>query len=162
MKRFLPALALIFILASCGKMKKPEFIGIENTKMGKVNLGKTDITFHVKFFNPNSFNAHVKHAEGDVWLDSSYLGRFTVDEKVLIPAKKEFVVPVKLSMDMKQFAMQSLRFMGPVEKKEVFLKATGTLRAGRNGFYKNIPLNYEGSQDIEKLMMGAMKKPSTN
>lgn len=153
MKRLLIALLAIVTMASCGKMKKPEFIGVENTKMGKISKGNTEVLANIRFFNPNSFDANVKHAEGDVWLDSAYIGHFIVDERISIPAKKEFVVPVKLMMDMKQLPMMLLRFgPGIADKPEVFLKATGTLRAGRSGFYKNIPIKYEGSQNLKKLM----------
>jgi LEA14-like dessication related protein len=156
MRQFLADLAVVLLLTSCGKMKQPEFLGVQNVKMGKFNLGKSEVIVQVKFYNPNSFDASVKSAAGEAWLDSSYLGKFVVDEKIKVPAKKEFVVPVKLSMDMKQFATLALKFSKIEEIKEVHMKATGTIRAGRNGFYKNVPINYEGKQDVEKLL-GGMK-----
>lgn len=159
MRQFLVAALVILVLASCGKMKQPEFIGIENMKMGKVNPGKTEVIIHARFYNPNSFDASVKSAEGEAWLDSSYLGKFVVDGKIKVPARKEFIVPVKLSISTNELAMLTLRYISDhVEKtEEVQLKATGTIRAGRNGFYKNVPINYEGKQDIQKLLKGEMK-----
>lgn len=164
MRRILTALALLFVLASCGKMKQPEFVGIENVKMKNMaSLSNSEVTVYVKFFNPNKFNASVKHAEGDAWIDSTYIGKFVVDERIKIPAKEQFVVPVRLLVDMKKLLLQSSLIKNiDKEKTEISLKATGTLRAGRSGFYKNVPIKYEGKQDLQKLLMDAIKKPSIN
>jgi LEA14-like dessication related protein len=157
MRKLCVVLLAIVTLASCQKMKQPQFIGVQDLKIKEATLGKSQVVLSIKFFNPNSFNARVKYAEGEAWIDSSYLGPFVVDEKVMIPAKSEFVVPVTLTMDMKKFAIQSLTLFN---KKEVTIKATGTLRAGRSGIYKTVPVHYEGKQDLQKLMQEAMNKTS--
>ena len=159
MRLFLTAITAILLLASCGKMKKPELVGIDDVKVGlnKITAGKTSVMVYVRFFNPNSFTASLKHAEGEAWIDSSYVGTFTVDSSLKIAPKTEFVVPVNLSVKLTDLAFVSLAFAQKKEK-EVLLKVTGTIRAGRGGFYKNIPVNYEGKQDLEKLISKGKKE----
>src|SRR5690242_11528288 len=81
-------------LASCHRhIKDPELRGIENVKLDRFTLGKSTVEFQVRYFNPNSFNAKLKRAEGNAWIDSIYLGHFNVDSMVVIPASSEFLVP---------------------------------------------------------------------
>lgn len=149
MRHLLIALIAITGLASCSEMKKPELVGIEDFKVGKIRASETSATVFIKFYNPNSFKAKVKHAEGDAWIDSIYLGRFIVDEKIEVPAKSEFTVPVDLKITMANFALQAMMLMN---KKEIFIRTDGNIRAGRNGFYRNISLKYEGKHDMQKLL----------
>jgi LEA14-like dessication related protein len=154
MRQFLIALTAIVFLASCGNMKKPELVGVEDVKirLDKVAAGQAGVIVYMRFFNPNSFTARLKHAEGEAWIDSSYIGHFVVDSSLKVGPKSDFVVPVNLSMKLKDVALGSLSLYGRKEK-EVLIKIIGTVKAGRGGVYKNIPLNYEGKHDMEKLFI---------
>lgn len=147
-KSLLSLLVLAGLLTSCGKMKDPEFRQIENVRMGKLSLGSSIIRLDMRYFNPNSFNARLKHAEGDAWIDSAYLGHFTVDSLVEVPSKSEFLVPVRLEVDMKYLLQHSLTSL---QQEDVGVRIAGSARAGRSGVFKNVPLKYEGRQDLRKL-----------
>jgi LEA14-like dessication related protein len=148
MKRFVFALIIVSTLVSCGKMKDPVFKGIENVKMNGLGVQESFVTLDIRYLNPNGFKGRLKSAEGDAWMDSIYLGHFTVDTLVQIPPNSEFLVPVKLMVDMKQMLKHSLTaFL----KEDVMLKITGTAKAGKSGFYKNFSLNYSGKQNLSEL-----------
>ena len=101
---FFPAI-LILLLTSCGgKMKDPVFKGIENVKVNEVGMSESTVTLDIRYHNPNNFKGLLKQAEGDAWMDSTYLGHFLVDSSVTIPANSEFLVPVKMAVDMKKDA----------------------------------------------------------
>jgi LEA14-like dessication related protein len=153
MRQFLIALTAIILLASCGKIKKPEFIGVQDVKfnLNQIGSGKTHVIVYVKFFNPNSFTAKLKHADGEAWVDSTYIGPFVVDSSMSVAPKSEFVVPVDFSISLTDLALGSMNFLDK-EGKEILIKVKGTIQAGRSGIYKKIPLNYEGKHDIEKLI----------
>ena len=143
---FLPV--LLILLASCGKMKDPVFKGIENLKVNELGMGGSMVTLDIRYLNPNNFNGRLKEAEGDAWMDSTFLGHFTVDSSVHVPANSEFLVPVKLAVDMNQILKHSLAaFLNEV----VMLKITGNAKAGKQGLYKNFSLNYEGRQNLREL-----------
>jgi LEA14-like dessication related protein len=149
MRLFISVAMLSMVMVSCRDIKEPEFIGIENIKMGQLGISETKVRLDVRYFNPNKFNAKLKGAEGDAWVDSAYLGHFTVDSLISIPAKTEFLVPVNLGVDMKYMLKNS---MTAFSKEEVHVRIEGTARAGRNGIYKTIPIKYQGKQNIQKLL----------
>jgi len=148
MKRNLFFLALILAMASCKSMKDPVFVGIENVNLSEVGMTGSLVSLDIRYHNPNNFNGRLKEAEGDAWMDSTYLGHFVADSAVFIPANGEFLVPVKLTMDMKQIFKNS---MAALLNEQVMLKITGKARAGRSGFYKNFSLNYVGLQNLRDL-----------
>ncbi|MEI9942998.1 MAG: hypothetical protein WDN26_02145, partial [Chitinophagaceae bacterium] len=149
MKNLIPVLFLSIFFVSCKDFKDPVFESIENVKMGEMTLEKPTIKLEMKYFNPNKYSAKLKNAEGDAWMDSSYLGHFTVDTTVAVPANAEFNIPVNLAIDMKTIMKNSLALL---INPEVNIRITGTAKAGRNGFYKNFPLHYEGKQNLSKLL----------
>lgn len=148
MKRIFFAVLVLSILASCGSMKDPVFKGIENVKMDGLGINASSVTLDIRYFNPNGFKGQLKQAEGDAWIDSIYLGRFMVDTTVQIPANSDFLVPVKLAVDMKQLLKHSF---ASFLKEDVLLKITGKARAGKSGFYRNFSLNYLGKQNLQQL-----------
>lgn len=148
MKQLFFFLALLILLGSCGKMKDPVFKGIENVKLHQARLDSSMVSLDIRYLNPNNFNGQLKQAEGDAWMDSTYLGHFVVDSTVQIPANSEFLVPVKLAVDMKEILKHSF---AALLNEEVSLRITGKARAGKSGFYRNFSLNYQGMQNLREL-----------
>ncbi len=129
-------------------MKDPVFKGIENIKLSEFAMDSSMITLDIRYFNPNTFKGTLKDAEGDAWMDSNYLGHFTVDTTVMIGAASEFLVPVKLAVNMKQILKHSF---AALLNKEVLLRIKGKAKAGRSGIYRNFSLNYQGKQNLREL-----------
>ena len=148
MKQLFFFLALLILLGSCGKMKDPVFKGIENVKLEQARLDSSMVTLDIRYLNPNNFNGQLRLAEGDAWMDSTYLGHFIVDSTVQIPANSEFLVPVKLAVDMKEILKHSF---AALLNEEVLLRITGKARAGKSGFYRNFSLNYQGMQNLREF-----------
>ena len=148
MSRLLVFVTVILIMASCKSMKDPVFKGIENVKIGQAGIAESLVTLDIRYHNPNNFNGRLKEAEGDAWMDSTYLGHFVADSLIHIPANGEFLVPVKLMMDMKQIFKNSL---AALMNEEVMLRIKGSAKAGRSGFYKNFSLDYQGKQNLRAL-----------
>jgi LEA14-like dessication related protein len=148
MKALLFVLVAIVLLASCGKMKDPVFKGIENVKVNEVGRTESTVTLDIRYLNPNNFDGLLKQAEGDAWMDSTYLGHFTVDSSVHIPANSEFLIPVKMAVDMKQMLRHSF---AALLNEKVLLRISGQAKAGKSGFYKNFSLDYQGMQNLREL-----------
>lgn len=141
---------LVLLAAACRPVKEPVFNGIEHVKVNNVGLGQSNIVLGLSYSNPNSYRAKLKSAEGDAWMDSTFLGHFVVDSTVNIPANGNFIVPVNLQVDMKKILQNSLTAL---LSKQVTIRLEGTAKAGRGGVYRNFKLNYRGKQDITKLFM---------
>lgn len=142
---------LLFALTSCVSMKEPVFNKIENVEVqpDKISKEKTLVTVHLRYFNPNNKSAKIKHAEGQAWMDSTFLGNFVVDQEVEIPANADFFVPVKLEVDMKHLLKNSITVF---LNSDVLITVKGKVRVGRGGFYKKVPFKYEGKQNLQQLL----------
>lgn len=138
-----------FFFTSCkNDFKEPVFNGIENVKMNKLDKGKSQLTLHLNCYNPNSKGAKMTGAEGQAWMDSTFLGNFLVDETVEIPANDTFLIPVKLDIEMKHIIRHSL---SAFLSDSVLVSVKGKARVGRNGFFKKIPVEYKGKQKMQDL-----------
>jgi len=148
MKSLLFVLVIIVMFTSCGKMADPVFKGIENVKVNEIGRTESTVTLDIRYHNPNNFNGLLKQAEGDAWMDSTYLGHFTVDSSVHIPANSEFLIPVKMAVDMKKMLRHSF---AALLNEKVLLRISGQAKAGKSGFYKNFSLDYQGMQNLREL-----------
>ncbi len=148
MRNAILVVGLMLALASCKKFRDPEFQGIENVKVGRVGGNTSEVKLDMRYMNPNNSRAEIRSASGDAWMDTTYLGHFVVDSAVSVPANAEFLVPVRMQVDMKKLLRNSLTaLLNP----EVLIRLEGSARVGKSGFFRTVPLRYQGKQDISKL-----------
>lgn len=153
----LALISFLFVLffSSCGKMEEPVFNNIGNIRVAKMGISTSLMTFDMQYFNPNKSAGKLKEAEGEAWLDSNYVGHFHVDTLVMIPAKANFTVPVKMDVDMKYFLKYSL---SGFKNEDVLITVKGKAKVGKGGFYKNIPLDYEARRNLNDLFNSPQQK----
>ena len=151
MKPILSILTIsLMILSSCGtnNVKEPEYRDIRNIRL--INLGPLQSTAGVDlvYYNPNSFGVQVETARGDIYIDSSYFGRFELNEKVQVKKRSEFILPATVKVDMINVIKNGRELY---KKKEALVKIQGTAMVRKSGFSKEIPINYEHIQNIERF-----------
>lgn len=100
------------------------------------------------FFNPNTYAVNLKKVDCDVYLDSSYVGKFLLDTTMHIAGSSEFALPVSLDVDMKNILKNSFNLL---MHNEVLIAARGTTRIGRGGIYVTIPFNYAGKEKLNRF-----------
>jgi LEA14-like dessication related protein len=137
------------VFLSCGSVKDPDFIGIENARVGRVGLKESTLKLSLHYFNPNNYSINLKEAEGDAWIDSIFLGHFLIDTLIRIPANADFRLPVKLKMDMSQ-VLQNMTML--YSKNEVWVKIEGKAKIGKGSIFIHYPIRYEGKQNLNELM----------
>jgi LEA14-like dessication related protein len=138
------------VLASCrtGNVKEPEFRDISNIHLVDVGVLQSTAGLDLVYYNPNNFGVQLNEARGDVYIDNAYLGRFTLEEKVDVGRKSEFIVPALIKVDMIG-AIKNQREI--LKKKEVLVRIDGIARVRKSGFSKDIPIKYESMQNIERF-----------
>ena len=151
MKPILSILTIsLIIFSSCGtnNVKEPEYRDIRNIRL--INLGPLQSTAGVDlvYYNPNNFGVQVATARGDIYIDSSYFGQFELDEKVQVKKRSEFILPATVKVDMIS-VIKNQRDL--YKKKEALVKIQGTAMVKKSGFSKEIPINYEHIQNIERF-----------
>jgi LEA14-like dessication related protein len=151
MKRiFFTLFSAIILMSSCntGNVKEPEFRDVSNVRLIEMGILQSTAGIDLIYYNPNSFGVQLKEARGDVYVDNAYLGRFTLEEAVDVGRRSEFTVPAIIKLDMIG-AIKNQREI--YKKKEVLVRIDGVARLKKSGFSKEIPINYESMQNIEKL-----------
>jgi len=139
---------IVVAFSSCKKLKDPVFDHIQNIRINNVSQGVSTMTLEMAWFNPNNITARLKEADGEAWMDSTYLGHFYVDTVMTIPANSNFIVPVNLEVEMKHILKHSL---AAFLNEQVLITIKGRAKVGKGGIYKNIPLQYEGKQHLQEL-----------
>ena len=140
----------LIILSSCGtnNVKEPEYRDIRNIRL--INVGPLQSTAGVDliYYNPNKFGVQIEAARGDIYIDSSYFGKFELDEKVQVKKKSEFILPATVKVDMISAIKNQQELL---KKKEALIRVQGTAMVKKAGFSKEIPISYEHMESIDRI-----------
>ena len=151
MKRLLLILApAALLLGSCksDNIKEPEYREIQNVRIMDVGILQTTAGLDLVYYNPNEFGVTLSQARGDVYIDNMYFGRFGISDKVAVRKRQEFIIPAILKMD-NISAVKNHREIW--KKKQALIRIEGFATLKKAGFNKEVPIKYEGIQDIERL-----------
>lgn len=158
MKKLLLTLApAIVLFASCKSdaIKEPEYRDIRDVKLIKIGLLQTTAGMNLVYYNPNKFGVQLSDASGKVYIDNILLGRFDVNDKVKVRKTSDFVVPAILKLDnLNAFTNHNDIW----NKKEANIRIEGLARVKKSGVTAEVPIKYEGKQNIEKLKAIFSKK----
>ena len=139
------AFVFIVILTGCAQPKDLQYKGVQNIRISSVSFSKTELGADVKFYNPNSYPMMVKDATADVFVNNKLIGNVHMDKTFTVPKRDTFLLPVLLTANMGGVLGNLVTALG---NKEVTIKMVGTVKAGRNGIFIPIPINYEGKQKL--------------
>jgi LEA14-like dessication related protein len=150
MKGFLSILLVSAILfSSCGKhIKQPEYRNVSNIRVIELGPLQSTAGADITYYNPNGFGVQVESAQGDIYVDSSFFGKLELSDKVSVKRKSEFTLPALIRIDMLSVIKNQRSIL---KKKEALVRITGTATIKKAGFEKEIPIQYEKMQDIDKF-----------
>jgi LEA14-like dessication related protein len=135
-------------LASCKKISDPEFRRVEHFRLKNFGLQETTVGFEVTYFNPNNFGVSVKETGADIYIDSTYLGKFTQDSAVNVSSHAEFSIPLSGTIPL-QKALQ-MNFQN-IATRNILLRAEGSVKIGKAGFYVTKPIHYQGYHTLDEI-----------
>lgn len=141
--------ALIFLTAcKTSNVQEPEFRDIKDVRLVNVGVFNSTAGVDLIYYNPNNFGVELAEARGDVYVDGQYLGRFNLNDNVSIRKKSEFIIPALVSVDNLGLIKNQKDIY---KKKEVAIRIDGYARLKKAGFSKEVPVKYEGVQNIDKF-----------
>jgi hypothetical protein len=77
-----------------------------------------------------------------------YFGRLNISDQVAVRKHQEFIIPVELKID----NISAVRNHSDIfKKKQALIRIEGFATLKKAGFNKEVPIKYEGIQDIERL-----------
>ena len=148
--RLIPFLLLSLAMASCGKVKDPEFRKLENFGIRKIGLQETVVGFNARYFNPNSFNVNVKETSLDVYIDSGYVGKFTQTQDISVQDNSDFSIPLEARIGIADALALNLQ---DLIGKEVHVEAKGSVKVGKGGVYITRNINYSGRHKLDRSLL---------
>lgn len=137
------------LLPSCMRYEDISFKGIENVKIGKIGMNESTMEMDLVFNNPNNLGATLNSAQGKAWIQDMHVGDFLLNQDVKIPARSDFSVPVRLSLNLKDLLKNSLTLMF---QDSVNLRVDGIAKLSKGSLLKNFPLKYSGKKSTSELL----------
>ena len=151
MKRLLLILVpagLFLVSCQSGNIRQPEYREIQNVHIEDVGLLQTTAGFDMVYYNPNDFGVQLTNARGDIYIDNMYFGKFGIKDKVSVGKRREFIVPALIKMDNISAIKNHKEIF---QKKQAMIRIEGFATVRKAGFNKEVPIKYEGIQDLERL-----------
>ena len=139
-------IACLFVFASCRTIKEPDYKGIDSFKITEVKGDTSTLSINVRYFNPNKSSLKLKDAEGDAYIDSIYLGHFSMDTLIRIAKLSDFTVPVILKANMKNIYQNAISVF---LNKEFNIRLEGQCKVGKGGVFFPYPIRYQGKQVLK-------------
>lgn len=149
-------LVLAVLLAACSKPQPPQYAGYQNFRLEKISLSNPVFASDIKLYNPNKYNLQLKSANLDVYFNDKFLGHSVLDSLIVLPAKDTATFPLRMTASTKEILANSARLL---LNPDVKIRVTGSAKAGRGGFFINVPIEYEGIQriDLKELISSYQK-----
>ena len=148
--KWLLSLLAVVLLYGCAKVRDPEFRRVDKFRLKNFGLEKVTIGFNVTYFNPNNFGVTVKEAEADVYMDTTYLGKFVQESTVGVNKNAEFSIPLSGEVSLQTALKLNIQELG---SKPVLLKANGSVKVGKAGIFVSKPVRYEGRHTLDDIKL---------
>lgn len=129
---FFFAVVLLSVLSSCFDV--PEFNGISNFKLDKVNSDKVHFNLDAKVFNPNGYGIRIRKSSFDIFLNDIYIGKAKIKKAFKMKRKCETTchVPIELTLEKGML----MKLMAMATKRSVDVRLKGVLKASVMGIPK--------------------------
>jgi LEA14-like dessication related protein len=94
------------------------------------------------FFNPNNVSGKLKNIEVDIFVNGKKAGTVNKGYKIKIPANGEFIVPLEVKLNLKEFGTLDT-ILGMIGGKKVDVKYVGKLNLSYHGFPVRVPIDHK-------------------
>lgn len=143
MKKCIFLLGCVLAIMSCSPPRALEYRTFHNLSVKSLGFDKSTISLDLEYYNSNNFGLQLKQTDLDVYVDGNLLGHSLTDTLVSIPRNSTFIIPVKFDVNMKNAFKNALStLMG----KEVLIRLSGKIKAGKGKVFMSIPVEYETKQ----------------
>lgn len=140
------AVVLFSSLLSCRSAYKAiEYKECKNVKINKIGLKNTTMEMDLVFYNPNKYSIDIQKADLEVFINGNSFGKTNQLLNTTLPRLGDATLPLKIDIEMKNLLKNTL---STISSEEVTIRAVGSIKAGRNGIYKTIDVDYSTKQKV--------------
>ncbi|UAY51000.1 LEA type 2 family protein [Ferruginibacter albus] len=146
---FISALAALFtiiMLTSCSTPKALEYRDFKNLTIEKIGFATSTLKMDITYYNPNNMGLQLKRADLDIYMENNFVGHATQLYQINIPKLQEFTIPVQVDVDMKNVYKNIITSL---MNKQVLVKVSGSIQAGKANIFMTLPVNYQGYQSYK-------------
>jgi len=144
-KKLLLLCALFLSIQSNAQVKSLEYVDVQDFRVHKASLQEATVVVFLRFYNPNWYGLTLKDGDIDAYFNNAYLGKAIADEKIKVPAKDTFLIPVTITAGMDKVFSNALDLL---MNNKILVKLDGSVKAGKAGIFIRVPIKYEGEQQI--------------
>ena len=148
---FLAFMPLLF-LQGCFDYEEVEFKGVKGVSLLDRTEDKLRIQVDVLVNNPNKFNIKVKKSILDIYLNGKYVGKTTLDNKVVVKKNSEGVYPVILKANTKEVMKAAMGSIGGLLKGKVTIGLKGKMKGSVYGISKSVEIDIEEQINIKDFL----------
>jgi len=94
------------------------------------------------FYNPNNMRGKLKRINVEIFVNGKKAANVDQQLKTVIPAKKEFVVPLEVKISMKELGFMDT-LLGVIGGKKFEIRYEGFLKLTYRGIPIKVPVNYK-------------------
>src|SRR5687767_7374740 len=105
MRKKIGWMLLPLLAVACARPTGFNYLGVKNFKVVKFGLQESTVAVDAEFYNPNKYPVTMKGGTVDVFVNSNFFGKTTLDSTLQIPKKDTFLLPVILKVDMNNTVM---------------------------------------------------------
>jgi LEA14-like dessication related protein len=138
---------LPLLAVACARPTGFNYLRVKNFKVVKFGLKESTVAVDAEFYNPNKYPVTMKGGTVDVFVNSNFFGKTTLDSTLQIPKKDTFLLPVILKVDMNNTVMGLIQTLS-AGTDSVLIKLDGHAKIGRGAIFINYPIRYQGMQKI--------------
>ena len=147
-KRTSTCFLLIFLslqFSSCKPVKNIEYRDFRNLKLEKAGFVNSTLTVDLIYYNPNNIGLELNNTDFNIYINNILLGHSAQTMQIKVPRRSEFILPLVINIDMKNLLKNGI---AALFNKEVAIRAVGTVKAGKAGVFKIIPVDFTTNQKL--------------
>ncbi len=143
--KWLIAICIAAFLTGCSTPKDLVFKEYKNLKLQNLGFSDAVLAVDLVYYNPNNIGLQLSRTDLDLYVDSAYLGHSTQDVQINVGARKEFTLPLRVNVDLKNLLKNGLNSL---TSKEVAVRLVGNVKVGKGGIYKTFKVDYTSMQNF--------------
>lgn len=145
------ALPIIF-LQGCFDYEDVDFKGVKNVSIVDKTDSKIKLQIDVLVDNPNKFNIKVKKSTLDIYINDKYVGKTTLEDKIILKKNTEDIYGVILSTDTKGIMKAVMGSLGGLLKGSADIRLKGKVKGSVYGISKSVDVDMTESVNLKDLM----------
>ena len=146
--RIMLTVIMTMAMISCSTPKALVYQDLQRFRVHNIDFQKITMALDMQFYNPNGYGLSLKNGNIDGYINGNYIGKASVDEQTKVPAKDTFTLPVVLTAELRTVIANALEIWKN-NGKEVRVRLSGSIRAGKGGVFVPVPIRYEGTQRLQ-------------